>query len=54
MTSTDFVHSAHQIAYGPASAAEETLTKALPLHATKIGPVNFTWDRPSSDLWPDA
>ncbi|SDI92099.1 hypothetical protein SAMN04488693_1346 [Arthrobacter subterraneus] len=51
---TDFVHSAHQVAYEPpGSAVEEALTQAMPLGAALIGPVNFTWDRPSSDLWPD-
>ena len=55
MTPTDLIHWAHQIAYErPVSAAEEALTKALPLNATGTGPVNPTWDRPSSDLWPDA
>lgn len=54
MTSTDFVHAVRQVAYEPPSAAEEALTKALPLHATNIGPVNFTWDGPASDLWPEA
>ena len=54
MTITDFVHSAHQIAYERPSAAEEALTRAMPLRTAVTGPVNLTWDRPASDLWPDA
>lgn len=54
MTSTDLVHSAYQIAYERPSAAENALVRALPLRTAETGPVNLTWDRPRSDLWPYA
>ncbi len=54
MSTTDFVHSAHEVAYERPSVAEEALTRALPLSAAVTGPVNLTWDRPFSDLWPNA
>lgn len=54
MTITDFVHSAYPVAYERPSAAEEALTQAMPLGAAVTGPVNLTWDRPASDLGPDA
>lgn len=54
MSNTDLVHSARQVAYERFSAAEQALTKARPLRAAVAGPVNLTWDRPASDLWPDA
>lgn len=54
MTHADFVHSAHQVAYERHSAAEEALTRAMPLRTAVTGPVNLTWDRPNSDLRPDA
>lgn len=54
MTHADFVHAAHQVAYERHSAAEEVLTEAMPLRTAVTGPVNLTWDRPSSDLWPNA
>lgn len=50
----DFVRSAHRVAYERPSAAEEALTSAIPLGAAVAGPVNLTWDRPASDLWPGA
>ncbi|MDF9278834.1 hypothetical protein P4U43_13670 [Arthrobacter sp. EH-1B-1] len=54
MTHADFVHPAHQVAYERPSAAEKALTEAMPLRAAAAGPVNLTWDRPASDLWPDT
>lgn len=55
MSSADFVHPAHQVAYErPSSRAEEALAQAMPLCATEPGPVNLTWNRPIKDLWPNV
>lgn len=55
MTSTDLVHSTHQVAYElPFSPAEEALTKAMSVGAAATGSMNFIWERPINDLWPDA
>ena len=45
MTNPDFIHSTHQIAYERRSAAEEALTRALPLDAAVQ--MLATSDRPS-------
>lgn len=58
MGETDFIHSAHQVAYQPASAAEQALEAAVPLQPAGMGPANLTWAQLDDDagryMWPDA
>ncbi|MFP5366800.1 MAG: hypothetical protein ACLGIS_08085 [Actinomycetes bacterium] len=63
MGTVDLAHSAHQVAYEPASPTERLLAHAGPPHAgpagrTLVGPISFTWSTLDPDatryLWPDA
>lgn len=63
MGTVDLAHSAHQVAYEPASPTERLLahaspTQASPTYPARVGPVSFTWSTLDPDaaryLWPDA